>query len=226
MDSPLIPAVPTIPRSVERESVEPHSRSSKSAVLSAIGVALLALALYAFPGDWTVFWRGSQGKAVSEQLSDSGRDHSESLYADLERHLRFRPSDARALIFKARLDMAAQRYEQAAAGYERAVADNSKAARDPDILVEYAEARGMAQGRTLAGEPLKLVQKALAIDGTHPQALDLAGSAAWEGGDFAASATYWRRLLDLIPQGSDRHRELSRAIARAQQRAKVSLPPS
>ena len=224
MDSPQQePAVP-IAGFDERESVDPHGRSANSTILAAIGVSVLALAVYAFPGDWTAFWRDSE--AVSEQLSGRGGDHSENLYADLERHLRFQPSDARALIFKARLDMAAQRYEQAAAGYEKAVADNSKAARDPDIWVEYAEARGMAQGQTLAGEPLKLVQKALAIDGSHPQALDLAGSAAWEIGDFAAATIYWTRLLTHLPEGSQRHGELSRAIARAEQRAKISLPPA
>lgn len=223
MNSPLVPAVP-IPGFAERESVEAHARSSNSPILAAIGVAILALAVYAFPGDWTALWRASG--AVSEQLSDGARDRSGYLYADLERHLRFQPSDARALIFKARLDMAAQRYEQAAAGYEKAVDGHSKAAGDPDIWVEYAEARGLAQGGTLAGEPMKLVQKALAIDGNHPQALDLAGSAAWESGDFAATTVYWKRLLKHIPEGSGRHGELSRAITRAEQRAKLSLPPA
>lgn len=152
-------------------------------------------------------------------------DEAARLYADLERHLRWEPSDARALVFKARLDMRARRYARAAATYEKAVAGNSKAARDPGVWVEYAEARGMAQGRTLAGEPLKLVQKALAIDGNHPQALDLAGSAAWEMREFRQAAAYWHQLLKQLRPGTPRHAELARAVERAEQRARVSLPP-
>lgn len=198
-----------------------------TAVLSAVGVAALAALLYAFPGNWSALWRGAEvtvGHATQAPAAAPG--DADTLYADLERHLRWQPADARALVFKARLDMRAQRYELAAAAYEKAVAGHSKAALDPAIWVEYAEARGMAQGRTLAGEPLKLVHKALALDAHHAQALDLAGSAAWETGDFAGAALYWKRLLAQIPADSARHAELSRAIERAGQRARLSLPPA
>ena len=136
------------------------------------------------------------------------------------------PSDARALVLKARLEMRAERYEQAAATYEKAVAGGSKAAKDPGVWVEYAEARSMAQGSTLLGQPQRLVQTALALDPRHAQALDLAGSAAWEMHDFANAALYWERLLVQITPESPRHAELSAAIARAQRRVRFSLPPT
>ena len=209
------------------EAAAPRPRTWKINASAAGAVALLAIAVYAFPGEWSALWNGSSG--VSEQApgggAPSGHDMS-VLYTDLERHLRWDPSDVRAWILKARLDVRAQRYELAAAAYEKAVAGYSKAARDAGIWVEYAEARGMAQGGTLTGEPLKLVHKALAIDGNHPQALDLAGSAAWEMGDFAQASLYWKRLLSQLQPGSTPHGQLSKAIERAEQRAKVSLPPA
>lgn len=220
-------SVPAPERGVPEGVTSPRS-SWNTTALGAGAIAVLALAVVAFPGEWAALWGGSG--AVSGPLLDSGvptqHDLSGDLYADLERHLRWQPADARALVFKARLDMRAQRYDQAAAAYEKAVAGASKAARDPGIWVEYAEARGMAQGRTLAGEPLKLVRKALAIDATHPQALDLAGSAAWEMRDFTQAAVYWKQLLQQLPSGTARHSELTRAIERAEQRAKLSLPAS
>lgn len=148
------------------------------------------------------------------------------LYAQLASQLQRQPSDVRALVLKARLDMQEQRFELAAAGYEKALGVGaSKAARDPDVWVEYAEAVGMVQGRTLAGKPLQLVHQALALDPRHVPALDLAGSAAWEARDFAAATGYWQRLLEQLPAGSQRHAELSAAIQEAQRRAKLSLPP-
>jgi cytochrome c-type biogenesis protein CcmH len=225
MDSQQVSCGP-VPWDGVHEAATPQPGTWKTNAFAAGAVALLAVAVYAFPGEWSALWRGSG--AVSEQVLDSGvhPGHDVSaLYTDLERHLRWEPSDVRAWILKARLDMRAQRYEQAAAAYEKAVAGTSKAARDAGVWVEYAEARGMAQGRTLAGEPLKLVHKALAIDGNHPQALDLAGSAAWETRDFAQAALYWKQLLQQLPPGTAQHAELARAIERAEQRARISLPP-
>jgi cytochrome c-type biogenesis protein CcmH len=187
---------------------------------------VLTFGLYSLRGD--VGALDSERSALSEQWLESGLpaegEASEHLYAELERYLQRQPSDARALVLKARLDMRAQRYDFAAAAFEKALAGKSKAANDAGVWVEYAEARGMAQGGTLAGEPLVLVQKALALDARHGQALDLAGSAAWEVRDFAKAAMHWKRLLEQIPPGSPRHAELSLAIERAEQRAKLSLP--
>jgi tetratricopeptide (TPR) repeat protein len=149
-----------------------------------------------------------------------------AVHAGVERVLHREPTDPRSLIFHARLDMEGQRYEQAAAGYGKALSGRSKAAKDPGVWVEYAEARGMAQGRILAGEPARLVERALQIDGNYPQALDLAGSAAWEAQEFGKAAAYWTRLLAQIPPETSRHEQLSLAIQRAQQRAKLSLPPA
>jgi cytochrome c-type biogenesis protein CcmH/NrfG len=122
--------------------------------------------------------------------------------------------------------MQSQRFEQAAASFERALQGKSKTAGDAGVWVEYAEARGLQQGGTLAGAPRELVDKALSLNPEHPQALDLAGSAAWEAGEFARAATYWKRLLAQIPEGSPRHVQLSSAIQRADQRARFALPPA
>jgi cytochrome c-type biogenesis protein CcmH len=225
MDSQAMLAAPASQRGAA-EGATARRRTWNPAALGALPLAVLALALYAFPGHQPEFWGDSN--VLSEERLESAlsaqQDVSGNLYADLERHLRWQPSDVRALVYKARLDMRAQRYEQAAAGYEKAVAGNSKAARDPGIWVEFAEARGMAQGGTLAGEPLKLVHKALSLDAKYPQALDLAGSAAWEMREFAQAAVYWKQLLMQIPADTAMHAELSRAIERTERRARISLP--
>lgn len=201
-----------------------RSRSTTLAV--ALGLPAAVASMYAVRGDWASM--GSERSALTAQWLESGLPDdgaaSEQLLVHLEQHLRQQPADARALVMKARLDMRAQRYKQASAAFAKAVSGPSKTANDPGVWVEYAEARGMAQGRTLVGEPLRLVERALALDAHHAQALDLAGSAAWEMHDFAAAAQHWKRLLAQLPPGSVRHDELSKAIQRAQQRAALALP--
>lgn len=165
--------------------------------------------------------------ASEVMTTDSTQTQSDAeLMTGLAQHLQRQPGDPRALIFKARIDLQAQRFAQAAAGYERALQGRSKAALDAGIWVEYAEAVALAQGSRLAGQPRELLTRALAINGQHPQALDLAGSAAWEAGDFKLAEAYWQRLLPLLPAGSPRHGALTTAIEGAGQRARLALPPS
>lgn len=207
---------------------QPGSRNVRRLVLgvAVLAVPLLALGVYSWRADGAAADEDPQA-AVEQLLASSagepGRD-VEHVYSLLERQLQRYPSDTRARVLKARLDMQAGRYQEAAAGFARALEGASKAARDPDVWVEYAEATGMAQGRTLIGEPVRLVEKALSLDANHAGALDLAGSAAWEKRDFAAAADHWKRLLAQLQAGTARHVELSNAVERAEQRAKLSLP--
>ena len=214
----------------EGDSPSPATEASGAApswtrAAVALGLPAAAFALYASLGDFAALSDARAG--LSAQLRSGPADAEpadDAAYAELERHLRRQPGDARALVLKARLDMQAQHFELAAAGYQKALAGNSKATRDPAVWLEYAEATGMAQGGTLAGPPQPLIDKALSLDPDHPKGLDLAGSAAWERGDFTAAVTHWTRLLAQIPPGSARHRELTAAIGQAGQRARLSLP--
>ncbi len=206
----------------ERESAP---RFAMAAI--ALGLPLAAVALYGWLGNVDAL--GTHRAALSADLFGAGAAASAlpdaQAYAELERHLHREPGDARALVLKARLDMQAQRFHAAAEAYAQALAGPSKVALDAAVWVEYAEARGMLQGGRLAGEPQQLIDKALSLDASNPQALDLAGSAAWEQRDFATASRYWKRLLEQLAPGTARHAELSAAIERAEQRARVSLPP-
>lgn len=157
------------------------------------------------------------------QAAGSGEERR---YALLEAQLERRPGDDRALILKAMMDMDAGRFEAAAAGFEKALGGRSKARNDPDVWVRHAEAVAMTQGRTLAGKPLALVDQALALDPNHGPALDLAASAAWEQRDFRKAASYWKQLLAQLDAGTPRRAEVALAIERAEQRARLSLPPA
>jgi cytochrome c-type biogenesis protein CcmH len=75
-------------------------------------------------------------------------------------------------------------------------------------------------------KPAALIDRALALQADHPQALDLAGSADFELRRYADAAAHWRRLQSALPAEDARRRELSAAIADAERRARLSLPPA
>ena len=65
--------------------------------------------------------------------------------------------------------------------------------KDAQVLADYADSLAVAQGRTLQGRPMELVNKALALDPKNVKALALAATAAYELKDYASALGYWER---------------------------------
>ena len=65
-----------------------------------------------------------------------------------------------------------KRHAEAAAAFAKAAALPA----DPVLLVDYADALAMAQGRRMEGKPAQLVEQALALDPRNEKALMLAAT--------------------------------------------------
>jgi cytochrome c-type biogenesis protein CcmH len=205
---------------VSRGSAQP--RRALLAYAAALPVA--AILLYLQFGHPQLI--GAPSTPPPSAAPDAAGTGTDGLLMQLEAHVAASPSDARAWVMLARLRMQRDQFEPAAVAYGRALEASAKVARDPLVWCEYADALGMAQGGRLAGKPGEMIGKALALDAAHPRALEMAGSAAYEAGDFRGASRYWQQLLALLPADSREHAELAAAIARAEQRAKFSLPAS
>jgi len=129
------------------------------------------------------------------------------------------PPDGRAWVLRARSHMEAERFEDAANAYEKGLAASRKVAADPQVWCELADAIGMAQGGSLRGRPRELVSRALYLNPRHPRALEMAGSAAYEAGEYWLAESYWQTLLEQVPPESSTHRELVGAIERSRRNA-------
>jgi cytochrome c-type biogenesis protein CcmH len=74
-----------------------------------------------------------------------------------------------------------------------------------------------------AGEPWSIIQKVLATDPHHVNALLLGGSAAYSEQNFQAALRFWERAREVVAADSPDAPELDRAIGEA--RNKLGLPP-
>ncbi len=207
-------------RDVADENAEAAAPAQSRAAAIVIAVALPALAF----GGYAVF--GEPG-AVANGVSAASAAVDATIGAsarreDLVRHLARNARDGRAWVMLARIDFEADRYAEAAQAYGKGLATSPKIAADAGLWCEYADALGMAQGGSLAGEPRELVQRALALDPAHPKALEMAGSAAFEQRDYAAAVRHWQALLARLPENSRQQRELAAAIARTERLALAS----
>jgi len=73
-----------------------------------------------------------------------------------------------------------------------------------DGWADYADTAASLQGNKLAGTPSNYIDRALALDPTHPKALWLKASAEEEAGHFAAAVALWQRLqATLISDSAD-----------------------
>jgi len=134
----------------------------------------------------------------------------------LAQKVRERPDDAKGWALYARSTAALGRYEESARAYEHVM---GLIPGDAQVMVDYADVLGMAQGRSLAGRPFEIVKNALVIDPQNTKALALAGTAAMELGNFVESIGYWERLAALVPPGSDDEKEVREVIAELRTRS-------
>ena len=119
-------------------------------------------------------------------------------------------SDLQGWTLLARSYAGLQRFPAASRAYARA---SALAPNDAQLLVDHADVLALVQGRSLQGEPDRLVAKALQIEPRNLKALALAGSSAFERKDFAAARGYWQQALGQAPPGSEFAVGLERSLS-------------
>lgn len=182
------------------------SGSKRTAVMFAV---LLPLASFAVCG--------ALGAPAALSPVKSGleltRADVEVMVASLEQKLRQNPDDQNGWAMLARSLRVFGRHKDAADAFARAGAVVES---DPQLLTEHAETLAISRDGDFAGEPTELLERALKLDPTHPLALALAGSAAFERADYAVAIARWQRLRGQLPPDS----EVGQAIAESLDRAR------
>ncbi len=136
----------------------------------------------------------------------------EANVASLAKRMEQNPGDAAGWSMLGRSYLTLQNYSEASNAYARAA---SLKPEDADVWADYAFAMGMANGKSLLGQPGELISKALALDPENPKALELAGSAAFEAKNYRDAINYWQRLLQKTPTNSELGQALSERIEKA-----------
>jgi len=137
-------------------------------------------------------------QAILTATAPPGSPHGvteEQVVAMVERlaaRMRANPDDPQGWKVLARSYAALGRFKEASDAYANAAARVND---DAQLYADYADALAMAQGRTLEGEPEKLIARALAIDPANTKALALAGR--HEPRDFVDILFVHRTVLPL-----------------------------
>ncbi|MBB3120952.1 c-type cytochrome biogenesis protein CcmI [Pseudoduganella violacea] len=187
-----------------------------TALLLALLLPLGAAALYFQVGRPVAALPAVPPPTVVEQgHADDGGPDMNALVQGLAERLRHQPEDSDGWRMLARSYTALGRYREAAQAYSRL---NTLQPNDADTLADYADALASAEDGKLAGQPERLIARALAIDPKHVKALALSGSAAFARADFAAAVRQWQALLPFVPPDSPFAESTRAGIATAQAR--------
>ncbi len=194
-----------------------------AALGTAIALPLLVALLYGVVGQPSAMNApGVQARAPAPATEPHASD--DRAIAALSERLAKNASDGEGWVLLARSYFQTRQLQPALEAYRKAVAlmgDNA------DLLVEYANTLAISNDRTLAGEPERLVERALKLDPNNFNALAFAGLAAFQRDDRALALRHWRHLESLIPAGSDDDRaRIQSLIARAQEGGETAPAPT
>jgi len=191
----------------------------RAALALGLAVPVCALAIYLAVGT---------PRALSPQAQAGAGPHGmtaqqfETMVGRLAARMKENPDDVEGWMMLGRSYAVLGRFPESSAAYAQAVAREPN---DAQLLADYADSLAMAQGRTLQGEPEKLLKRALAADPNNVKALVLAGTAAFDRNDKAGAVRLWQRALAVLPAESEMAQRVRASIAEAGGQSQVAGAP-
>lgn len=177
----------------------------------ALLILVIALLSYVAVGQWqadALQWPSASVNALqtsAEPPPEEGAKHPGDMkslderIAQLRAKLKENPDDLDRWVLLAR-SLSVQRDFQAAAQAIREALRLSPG--HPDLLADLADVVAMTNSSSLKGEPMQLIEQALANAPNHPKALALAATAAMQQGNKELALSYWQRLRATYPESS------------------------
>jgi cytochrome c-type biogenesis protein CcmH len=231
-------------RSIEREMAdrlidarEEQPRPSRRLVgVLAVAVLAVAAAGYWKTGSPSLVRGGaaeteaSSGTAAAAPDSDASSPSAAAMHEQvavmvdkLAARLKEHPDDAQGWIMLGRSYSVLGRFDDAIPAYRRA---SELLPNNAIILADWADAVAAAKGGANNPESIALIERALAADPMLPKALALAGTVAYDRGDFAGAVVHWQRIADQLPPDSEFMKQVQASIAEARERAGGAPAPA
>lgn len=193
----------------------PGARGGRAAAAAiALLVPIAAGLIYWQRGDPAAFDPALQQAMGAGSPHDMAPGEVERIVEKLAERLKQQPDNAEGWLTLARTYYVMRRFPEAAQAYEQLV---KLVPDDADVLADYADALAMARGRQISGEPLALVNKALALDPNQWKALAMAGTEAFDRKDYKTAVQYWERLRSAVPAESEIAKSIANSIAEARE---------
>jgi len=128
------------------------------------------------------------------------RQQVEEMVGKLAERMKTTPDDLRGWTMLARSYTVLRRFDEAIPAYARATELEPN---NPDLLADYADAVAATQQTANNPKSMALIERALKADPKHFKALALAGSAAFDRGEYAVAISQWQKIAIQLPPDSE-----------------------
>ncbi len=213
-------------QSAGRGPVATPKRSGRlTAGVIAVALPIVAAGLYVLlgtPAALSPEFAQQQVQRAGEEAHKITPDQLDQMLARLATRLEQEPDNAEGWSVLARSYSARGKPQEAVKAYERAT---TLLPTDAQLLADYADTLGLVQGRSLAGKPMQLIERALKADPTQWKALALAGTAAFDAKDYRKAVDYWERAKASVPPTSPFAQSIDGSIAEARELGKLGPAP-
>lgn len=192
----------------------------------AIAVVVVAVAGYAWRGAPSLAGLGTPpppAPVAADASREAGIRQIAAMVDSLAARLRERPDDAEGWTMLGRSYMVLERFPEAVAAYRHA---ESLEPRNAVLLADLADALAAAGDGHPTAESEALLARALAIDPKQPKALALAGTVAFDRGDYGTAVAQWQKIADALPPDGEFHRQVMANIDEARRRGGLSATAS
>ncbi|HKX95915.1 MAG TPA: c-type cytochrome biogenesis protein CcmI, partial [Methylibium sp.] len=209
-------------RALDEEGLSPAAaaaddgRAPKTALALGLLLPLVAIVLYAALGNREALAPRAEAPAAAASVSEADVVAMVEQLAQRMETMAGQPNELEGWVLLARSYGAMQRFDDADRAWQRAIA---LAPQEAQFYADRADTLAMKQDRSLAGEPLALVEQALKLDPNNLKALILAGSAAFDRQDWPAANDYWTRARVNVPAGSELAATIEASLAEARSRS-------
>ena len=159
-----------------------------------------------------------QGPPATEEAGNDGvsQEQINTMVESLAARLKQQPDDAKGWAMLGRSYLVMGRHAEAKEALQVLVRLQPN---DPNALADLADAAAMVQGRSLQGEPMQWVQRALKIDPRHVKALALAGTDAFARKDYLQAVRYWQTITQVEPPDSPIRQQAQAGVEEARKLA-------
>lgn len=186
--------------------------SAWTAALIGAGFPIGAVMLYLVLGTPAALLPGLSQVAREDGKPTVSAPEIETMIDRVKERLAAKPDDLEGWMVLGRTYYMLGRAKEAAGAYERATA---LAPNDADLLADYADAIAITQDRSLEGKPEAIVARALRANPDQWKANALAGTLAFQRGNYGKAVEHWERVKAAVPADSTVAQSIESSLSEA-----------
>lgn len=174
-----------------------------------------ALGLYALLGEpQALHPLSAQSPVIDEASHGQSPQELNEMVEDIQSKLKKDPNSWEAWLMLARVQRTREDYEASNLAFLKALSLSE----NDDIQIERAEVLALKSHGNFQGEPLAIIDKVLKANPDQPNALLLAGSAAFSMGNYKLALQRWGRVRSQVSEHSEEAQSLDQVMHLAQQK--------